>query len=66
MKVQIDFSRERQVRLSIEIVEADSNFLLWQAKGTYAVGTPDRSEKQINDAVGDLFSKYPTDTAKKE
>ncbi|MGH9323454.1 MAG: DUF4136 domain-containing protein [Vicinamibacteria bacterium] len=59
MKVQVELSREEQVTLSIEIVESESNFLLWQAKGTYALGTPDRAEKLINEAVSDLFAKYP-------
>jgi len=57
--IQIDFSREKQAGLSIEILDAESSFLLWNAKGTYPLGTPDRAERQINDAVADVFKQYP-------
>lgn len=59
LKVQVELSREEQVSLSITLVEADSGFLLWQAKGTYPLGTPDKAEKLINEAVDGLFSEYP-------
>ncbi len=49
--VQIDFCREKLANISIELVEAESNFLVWQAKGTYPIDTPDKAEKQINAAV---------------
>ena len=57
--VQIDFSREKLANISIELVEAESNFLVWQAKGTYRIDTPDKAEKQINAAVTALFEQYP-------
>lgn len=66
MKVQIDVSREEQVSLTIELKEAESSFMVWQAKGTYPLGTPDRSEKQIQSAVADVFSKYPDPKATKK
>lgn len=59
LKVQVELSREEQVSLAISLVEAESGFLLWQAKGTYPLGTPDRAEKLINEAVDGLFSQYP-------
>jgi hypothetical protein len=59
LKVQIELSREEQVSLEIVLLEAESGFLLWQAKGTYPLGTPDKAEKLINEAVEGLFSKYP-------
>ena len=59
LKVQVELSREEQVSLEILLVEAESGFLLWQAKGTYPLGTPDKAEKLINEAVEGLFSKYP-------
>jgi Domain of unknown function (DUF4136) len=59
LKVQIDVNREEQVTLSIELLEADSNFVAWVEKGTYPLGTPDKSERQINAAVADLFSRFP-------
>lgn len=59
LKVQIELSREELVSLTITLVEADSGFLLWQAKGTYPLGTPDKAEKLINEAVEGLFSQYP-------
>ena len=59
LKVQIDISREVHADVSLELVDAESGFLLWQVKGTYPVGTPDKAEKLIQAAVADLFSKYP-------
>ncbi len=59
MKVQVELSREEQVSLQILLVEAESGFLLWEAKGTYPMGTPDRAEKLINEAVEGLFRQYP-------
>jgi hypothetical protein len=64
MKVQIELTREEQVSLEILLVEAESGFLLWQAKGTYPLGTPDRAEKLINEAVEGLFSEYPKEKEK--
>jgi hypothetical protein len=59
MKVQVELSREEQVSLEILLLDAESGFLLWQAKGNYPLGTPDRAEKLINEAVTGLFSEYP-------
>jgi hypothetical protein len=59
MKVQVELSREEQVSLEILLVDAESGFLLWQAKGNYPLGTPDKAEKLINEAVTGLFSEYP-------
>lgn len=59
LKVQIDVSREETIQLTISIVEAETRFPLWEAKGTYPLGTADRAERQINAAVADVFSKYP-------
>jgi hypothetical protein len=59
MKVQVELSREEQVSLEILLLDAESGFLLWQAKGSYPLGTPDRAEKLINEAVKGLFSQYP-------
>ena len=57
--VQINFSREKLANVSIELVEAESNFLVWHAKGTYPIDIPDKAEKQINAAVTALFEQYP-------
>lgn len=59
MKVQVELSREEQVSLQILLVEAESGFIVWEAKGTYPIGTPDRAEKLINEAVEGLFRQYP-------
>jgi hypothetical protein len=59
LRVQIDVSKEQHISLSVELVEAETGFMLWQAKGTYPLGTPDRAERQINSAITDLFAKYP-------
>jgi len=57
--VQIDFSTEKLATFSIEFVDAESGFFLWQTKGTFRPETPDRAEKQIKEAVLDLFSHFP-------
>ena len=59
LKVEIDLKREETISLTITIVEAETRFPLWEAKGTYRLGTADRAERQINSAVEDLFAKYP-------
>ena len=59
LKVQVELSRDEQVSLEILLVEADSGFVLWQAKGSYPIGTPDKAEKLINEAIEGLFSEYP-------
>ena len=59
MKVQVELSREEHVSLQILLIEADSGFLLWEAKGTYPMGTPDKAEKLIKEAVDGLFKSYP-------
>ena len=59
MKVQVELSREEQVSLQIMMIEADSGFLVWEAKGTYPMGTPDKAEKLIKEAVEGLFKSYP-------
>jgi hypothetical protein len=64
LKVQIDLNKEETVELTIELVDAEGGFLLWQAKGNYPLGTPDRAEKQIYAAVEDLFTKYPSEKKK--
>ncbi|HEY7698301.1 MAG TPA: DUF4136 domain-containing protein [Vicinamibacteria bacterium] len=64
MKVQVELTREEQVTLEITLMDAESGFLLWQAKGTYPLGTPDRAEKLINEAVDGLFAEYPEEEKK--
>jgi hypothetical protein len=59
MKVQVELNREEQVSLEILLVDAESGFLLWRAKGSYPLGTPDRAERLINEAVNGLFAEYP-------
>jgi hypothetical protein len=59
MKVQVELNREEQVSLEILLLDAETGFLLWQAKGSYPLGTPDRAEKLINEAVAGLFAEYP-------
>lgn len=66
LRVEIDVNREELVSLEIQLKDAESNFLVWDAKGTYPLGTPDRSERQINEAVDDIFSRYPTEEDAKE
>jgi len=59
LKVQVELDREEQVSLEILLVEAESGFVVWQGKGTYPMGTPDKAEKLINEAVEGLFAEYP-------
>jgi hypothetical protein len=65
LKVRIDVSREERVNLTIELTANDSNFLLWEGKGTYPLGSPDTAERQIQAAVADVFSRYPRPDEKK-
>jgi len=58
--VSIDFNSVKQAHFSIQFVEAESNFFLWQTEGTYPVGTPDRSQILIDEAVEDLFETFPS------
>ena len=58
--VQIDFDRVKEAHFSVQFVEAESNFFLWEARGIYPVGTPDRAEFLINKAIEDLFKQYPS------
>ena len=55
----MQLSREEQVSLQILLVEADSGFVVWEAKGTYPMGTPDKAEKLIKEAVDGLFEGFP-------
>lgn len=66
LQVKIDVSREELVSLQIQLKEADSNFLVWDVKGTYPLGTPDRAERQINEAVADIFTRFPTEDDEKD
>ncbi len=58
--VQIDLNRVKEAHFSVQFVEAESNFFLWEAQGIHPVGTPDRAELLINKAVEDLFKQYPS------
>ena len=58
--VRIDISRQTRAQFAVQIVDAESNFLLWHVDGNYGVGTPDRSEVLINEAIADLFEQFPT------
>lgn len=58
--VKIDFNRVKEAHFSIQLVEAESHFFLWQAEGTYPAGTPDRAAVLIDKAVEDLFKQYPS------
>ena len=58
--VQIDFNRVKEAHFSVQFVEAESNFFLWEAQGVYPAGTPDRAELLINKAIEDLFKHYPS------
>mgnify|MGYP001140576116 CR=1 FL=1 len=46
--------------LTIELYDAETNMLVWKCTTTQAIGTPDKAEKTINEAVKRVFTKYPT------
>jgi hypothetical protein len=46
--------------LVIELYDAATNALVWKCTTTQALGTPDKAEKIINEAVKRAFTKYPT------
>ena len=58
--VKIDVNTIKQAHFSLQFVDAESNFFLWQAEGTYPLGTPDRAEILINQAIEDLFKQFPS------
>lgn len=57
--VKINFSTQKRAYFRVQIVEAETNFFLWQAEGDYPVGTPDRAEILIREAIEDLFEQFP-------
>jgi hypothetical protein len=46
--------------LIIELYDGATNALVWKGTTTQALGTPDKAEKIINEAVERVFTKYPT------
>ena len=58
--VKIDFNRVKEAHFSVQFVEAEYNFFLWEAQGIYPAGTPDRAELLINRAAEDMFKQYPS------
>ncbi len=54
---KFDFYQEGT--LHIEVYQLETYRLLWSAKGRRRVSTPDRAEKEINQAVSWLFGKFP-------
>jgi hypothetical protein len=53
------FERQNLGTLTIEMFDAETNALVWRASTTQKLGTPDKAEKIINEAVKRLFTKYP-------
>lgn len=61
LRTEIDFVRYEEGTLRIEIYDAQTNGRLWRATGTQVLGTPDRAEEMIREAVERLFEKYPSE-----
>lgn len=53
-------SKRQYGTLKIELFDARTNALIWRASTTQELGSPDKAQKIINDAVKRVFTKYPT------
>lgn len=64
--VDLKIRRDKQVSLTLEMVEADSNFLVWRGSAQYPDSTPDKAVTLIPEAVGQLFAAYPRPDAERK
>ena len=53
-------SKQQFGTLTVELFDARTNVLAWRASTTQELGTPDKAQRIINDAVKRVFTKYPT------
>lgn len=65
-RTNLAFDFYQEGTLSIIVFEADSYRRLWQATAQRRVGTPDRAEKEINEAVTALFKEFPVEPQPKD
>ena len=56
--------RVQERTLSVLLVDAETNAVVWAASGSREVLSPDKEEKELNELVRDLFAKYPKDKPK--
>ena len=59
VRTNLKFDFYQEGTLHIEVYQLETYRLLWSAKGRRRVSTPDRAEKEINQAVSWLFGKFP-------
>lgn len=53
-------SKRQYGTLTVELFDARTNALVWRASVTQELGTPDKAQRTINEAVKRVFTKYPT------
>ncbi len=53
-------SKKQYGTLTVELFDARTNTLVWRASTTQELGTPDKAQRIIDNAVKTVFSKYPT------
>lgn len=59
LETRVRVERYKEGSLSLEIVDAATNIILWRAQCTHIQGTPDKAEQEINETVARLFTEYP-------
>jgi len=53
-------SKKQFGTLTVELFDARTNALVWRASTTQELGTPDKAQRIITNAVKTVFTKYPT------
>jgi hypothetical protein len=58
-KISFDLKRAEIGTLVIELWDGQTKDIVWRAKGSEMIGSPDQAEDQINQIVAKLLSAYP-------
>ena len=58
-KIAFDFKRAQIGTLVIELWDGKTKDVVWRAKGSEMIGSPDQAEAQINQVVAKLLGAYP-------
>jgi hypothetical protein len=53
-------SKRQYGTLTVELFDAQTNARIWRASTTQELGSPDKAQRIINEAVKRVFTKYPT------
>jgi hypothetical protein len=59
----IDVYNYQEGTLIVDLVDAQTKQLIWRGAGSTAIdnsgGSPEKTDKKVNNVVGKIFSKYP-------